>query len=80
MEANFKARHEEMVVRWQAEREKMQQESRQTQEAERQRLEQALQYMQTLGSAMGLSPPPFTAPPPPPRAATPTHVSDLTTL
>jgi len=29
MEANFKARHEEMVVRWQAERERMEQEFQQ---------------------------------------------------
>jgi len=39
MEANFKARHEEMVVRWQDERERMEQEFQQRQEAERQRLE-----------------------------------------
>ena len=80
MEANFKARHEEMVVRWQAERERMEQEFQRRQEAKRQRLEQALQYMQTLGSAMGLSPPPFTLTPLPHRAATPTPVSDLTTF
>jgi len=40
----------------------------------------ALKYMHTLGSAMGLSPPPFTLTPLPLRAATPTPVSDLTTF
>lgn len=77
MEAEFKAREEEMERRWQAERERMEQDFQRRQEAERLRLEQAIQYMQSLGAAIGHSLPPFT-PPPPPRAATP--VSDLSSL
>ena len=80
MEADFQARQEAAEARSQDEREQMQQEFRQTQEAEYQRLEQALQYMQTIGSAMGLSSPAFTLTPPPPHTATPTPVSDLTTF
>ena len=47
-------------------------------QSERVKLDQTLWYMQTLGSAMGLSSPPFTPTPLPYRAATPTPVSDLT--
>ena len=52
------------------------------QEANRQRLEQALSYIQTLGASIGHSPPQFSPLPLPPRAraATPTPVSDLTIL
>jgi len=45
---------------WAAERERMQQDLRQTQEASQQnqmQLALAFQFMQTLGSQMGLSPP-----------------------
>ena len=70
------ARQQQMEARWQAERE----EFLRQQEADRQRLEQALSYIQTLGAAMGHSPPQFTPLPLPPRAATPTPVSELTTL
>ena len=48
---------------WAAERERMQQDLRQTQEASQQnqmQLALAFQFMQTLGSQMGLSPPQFT--------------------
>ena len=47
---------------WAAERERMQQDLRQTQEASQQnqmQLALAFQFMQTLGSQMGLSPPQF---------------------
>ena len=60
MEADFQARHEAAEAKWQAEREMMQREFQQAQEADRQKLDQALQYMQTMGSMTGLSPPPFT--------------------
>jgi len=70
------ARQQQPEARWQVERE----EFLWQQEADRQRLEQALSYIQTLSAAMGHSPPQFTPLPPPPRAATPTPVSDLTTL
>ena len=83
MQAEFQAQlqtqHEEQEAKWQAEREMMQRQFQQAQEAERQKLDMALQYMQTLGSVMGLSPPPpFAASPFPYRAATPTPVSDFT--
>jgi hypothetical protein len=65
-----------MEARWQAEREEF---LRQL-EANRQRLEQALSYIQTLGASMGHSLPQFSPLLLPPRAATPTPVSDLTTL
>ena len=83
MQAEFQAQlqtqQEEQDAKWLAEREMMQRQFQQAQEAERQKLDMALQYMQTLGSAMGLSPPPpFTPSPFPYRAATPTPVSDFT--
>jgi len=82
MQAEFQtqlqAQQEEQEAKWQAEREMMQREFQQAQEADRQKLDQALQYMQTMGSMMGLSPPPFTPSPLPYRGATPTHVSDFT--
>ena len=83
MQAEFQAQlqtqHEEQEAKWQAGREMMQRQFQQAQEAERQKLDMALQYMQTLGSVMGLSPPPpFTASPFPYRAATPTPVSEFT--
>ena len=68
---------------WAAERERMQQDLRQTQEASQQnqmQLPLAFQFMQTLGSQMGLSPPQFTQTTIPARAATPTPVSDFTTF
>ena len=68
---------------WAAERERMQQDLRQTQEASQQnqmQLALAFQFMQTLGSQMGLSPPQFTQTTIPARAATPTPVSDFTTF
>ena len=79
MQVEFQAQQEASEAKWQAEREMMQREFHQAQEADRQKLDQALQYMQTLGSAMGLSPPPpFTPSPFPYRVATPTPVSDFT--
>ena len=84
MQAEFQAQlqtqQEEQEAKWQAEREMMQRQFQQAQEAERQKLDMALQYMQTLGSAMDLSPPPFTPTPLPHRAATPSLASDLTTF
>ena len=68
---------------WAAERERMQQDLRQTQEASQQnqmQLALAFQFMQTLGSQMGLSPPQFTQTNIPARATTPTPVSDFTTF
>ena len=64
MEAAFQARQEATKERWRAERDDMQQ-----------KLDQALTFMQSLGSAMGASPPHF-----PPaslvrRAETPPTVS-----
>ena len=46
MEAAFQARQEAAEERWRAERDDMQQ-----------KLDQALMFMQNLGSAMGVSPP-----------------------
>ena len=78
-QAQLQAQQEASEAKWQAEREMMQRQFQQAQEAERQKLDMALQYMQTLGSVMGLSPPPpFTASPFPYHAATPTPVSDFT--
>ena len=65
MEVEFRARQEAQEERWQAKRDEMQ------------KLDQALTYMQSLGSAMGLSPPQFPPTPLPPRADTPTTVSVL---
>ena len=73
---------------WAAERERMQQDLRQTQEASQQnQMQLALafqfmpfQFMQTLGSQMGLSPPQFTQTNIHVRVATPTPVSDFTTF
>ena len=82
MQAEFQAQlqtqHEEQEAKWQAGQEMMQRQFQQAQEAERQKLDMALQYMQTLGSTMGLSPPQFTPTPLPHSASTPTPVSDLT--
>ena len=54
MEATFQARQEAAEERWRAEQDDMQQ-----------KLDQALTFMQSLGSAMGVSPPQF---PPAPLA------------
>ena len=64
MEADFQAWQEAQEERWQAERDEMQQ-----------KLDQALTYMQSLGSAMGISPPQFPPAPLAPRAETPPTVS-----
>ena len=77
-QAQLQAQQEASETKWQAEREMMQREFQQAQEADRQKLDQALQYMQTMGSIMGLSPPSFTLSPLPYRRATPTPVSDFT--
>ena len=82
MQAEFQtqlqAQQEEQEAKWQAEREMMQLEFQQAQEADRQKLDQALQYMQTMGLMMSLTPPPLTPSPLPYRGATPTPVSDFT--
>ena len=78
MQVEFQAQLEEQEAKWQAEREMMQREFQQAQETDRQKLDQALPYLQTMGSMMGLSPPPFTPSPLPYRGATPTPVSDFT--
>ena len=78
-QAQLQTQQEEQEAKWQAEREMMQRQFQQAQEAEHQKLDMALQYMQTLGSAMGLlPPPPFTPSPFPYRASTPTPVSEFT--
>ena len=59
MEAAFQARQEATEERWRAERDEMQQ-----------KLDQAPTYMQSLGSAMGISPPQFPPAPLAPRAET----------
>ena len=64
MEAAFQARQETTEERWRAERDDMQQ-----------KLDQALTYMQSLGSTMGLSPPQFPPAPLAPHADTPPTVS-----
>ena len=66
MEAAFQARQEAAEERWRAEWDEMQQ-----------KLDQALTYMQSLGSAMGLSPPQFPSAPLAPRAKTSPTVSDI---
>ena len=63
MEADFQAWQEAQEERWQAKRDEMQQ-----------KLDQALTYMQSLGSAMGLSPPQFPSAPLAPRAEIPPTV------
>ena len=82
MQAEFQAQLQEQQeaseVKWQAEREMMQREFHQAQEADRQKLDQALQYLQTMGSMMGLPPPLVTPSPLPYRGAAPTPVSDFT--
>ena len=64
MEAAFQARQETAEERWRAELDDMQQ-----------KLDQALSFMQTLGSAMGVSPPQFPSAPLVCRAETPPTVS-----
>ena len=61
MEAAFQAWQEAAEERWRAERDDMQQ-----------KLDQALTFMQSLGSAMGVSPPQFPPAPLVRRAETPT--------
>ena len=78
MQVEFQAQQEASEAKWLSEREMMQREFHQAQEADRQNLDQALQYMQTMGSMMGLSSTPFTPSPLPYRGATPTPVSDFT--
>ena len=77
-QTQLQAQQEEQEAKWQAEREMMQREFQQAQEADRQKLDQALQYLQTMGSMMGLPPPLVTPSPLPYRGATPTLVSDFT--
>ena len=78
-QAQLQAQQEEQEAKWQAEREMMQREFQQAQETQLLKLDKTLRYMQTLGSVMGLSPPPpFIASLFPYRAATPTPVSDFT--
>ena len=64
MEAAFQARQEAAEERWRAERDDMQQ-----------KLDQALTFMQSLGSAMGVLPPQFPPAPHAHRAETPPTVS-----
>ena len=64
MKADFQARQEAGEERWRAEQDEIQQ-----------KLDQALTYMQSLGLAMGLSPPQFPPAPLAPRAETPPTVS-----
>jgi len=83
MQRDFEAQLLAQQQAWAAERERMQQDLRQTQEASQQnqmQLAQAFQFIQTLGSQMGLSPPQFTQTNIPARAAIPTPVSDFTTF
>ena len=83
MQRDFEAQLLAQQQAWAAERERMQQDLRQTQEASQQnqmQLALAFQFMQTLGSQMGLSPLQFTQTTIPARAATPTPVSDFTTF
>ena len=83
MQRDFEAQLLAQQQEWAAERERMQQDLRQTQEASQQnqmQLALAFQFMQTLGSQMGLSPLQFTQTTIPVRAATPTPVSDFTTF
>ena len=55
MEADFQARQDAAEARWQAERDQMQQ-----------RLDQALNFMHTVGSVIGLLPPAMIPTPAPP--------------
>ena len=64
MEAAFQARQKVAEERWRAERDEMQQ-----------KLDQALTFMQNLGSAMGISPPQFPPAQLAPRVETPPTVS-----
>ena len=64
MEVAFQAQQKAVEERWQAERDEMQQ-----------KLDQALTFMQSLGSAMGVSPPQFPPAPLVRRAETPPIVS-----
>jgi len=83
MQRDFEAQLLAQQQEWAAERERMQQDLRQTQEASQQnqmQLALAFQFMQTLGSQMCLSPPQFTQTNIPARAAIPTPVSDFTTF
>ena len=64
MEAAFQARQEAAEERWRAERDDIQQ-----------KLDQALTFMQSLGSAMGVSPPQFPPAPLARRPETPPTVS-----
>ena len=64
MEAAFQAQQEAAEERWRAERDEMQH-----------KLDQALTFMQNLGSVMGISPPQFPPTPLAPRAETPPTVS-----
>ena len=64
MKEDFQARQEAVEERWRAEQDEIQQ-----------KLDQALTYMQSLGSAMGLSPPQFPSAPLAPRAEIPPTVS-----
>ena len=64
MEAAFQARQEAVEERWRAERDDMQQ-----------TMDQALMFMQSLGSAMGVLPPQFPPAPLVHRAETPPTVS-----
>ena len=64
MEAAFQARQEAAEERWRAERDDMQK-----------KLDQALTFMQSLGSAMCVSPPQFPPAPLVRRAKTPSTVS-----
>ena len=67
MEVDFKARQEAQEARWQAERDHL-----------RQSLDQALGYMQTMGLAIGLSPPAMIPTPAPPTPVHLTLVRNLT--
>ena len=67
MEADFKARQEAQETRWQAERDHL-----------RQSFDQALGYMQTVGSAIGLSPLAIIPTPVPPKPVQLTPVRNLT--
>ena len=83
MQQDFEAQLLAQQQAWAAEWERMQQDLRQTHEASQQnqmRLALAFQFIQTLGSQMGLSPPQFTQTTIPARATTPTPVSDFTTF
>ncbi|CAN6221555.1 unnamed protein product [Urochloa humidicola] len=63
LESEFNERQAAQEARWQEERHMMQHEYQR-------RLDQAMQYVQSMGAAIGFSPPPFPTPPPTHRAAT----------